>query len=164
MAKYLDGWMLQWQIWTRLSRRKDNALLPQHKFTSYLKAWFLPAIHTLLGDFSESTWDRETVTLRGSVISHHSLKSYRRPREEHQTSVFTGCTPQSCHYFTTKGRLHILQGVSGFVRILTPPLTLDRVIQSWCPLRWWTSTLAGLFWGIMMLDTWPDDCSTEGNM
>ena len=29
----------------------------------------------------------------------------------------------------------VLQGVSGFVDILTPPLTLDRMVQSWCPLN-----------------------------
>ena len=38
-------------------------------------------------------------------IRHHSLKSYRRPREELQTSDFTDCTHQSRHHFTTKGRL-----------------------------------------------------------
>ena len=55
-----------------------------------------------------------------------------------------------------------IQGVSGFDIILTPPLTLDRVVQSWCPLNGWTSTLAGLFWGIMKLGTWSDDCRTGG--
>ena len=47
--------------------------------------------------------------------------------------------------------------------ILTPPLTLDIVVQSWCPFNGWTSTLVHLFWGMMMLDTWPDDCNTGGN-
>ena len=54
-------------------------------------------------------------------ISHHSLKSYRRPREEHQTSDFTDCTHQSRHHFTTKGRLHILDSCGGLTAWLELP-------------------------------------------
>ena len=69
-----------------------------------------------------------------------------------------------CHTPWVPRSSHDLQGVSGFVTTLSPPLTLDRVVQSWCPFNWWTSTLLGLFWGIMMLGTWPNDFRTGGEL
>ena len=53
-----------------------------------------------------------------------------------------------------------LHGDSRFIRHLTPPFSLDGVEQSWCHLTGEKSTLAGLFKGIIMLGTWPDDSKT----
>ena len=74
---------------------------------------------------------------------------------------------ENAHLFTllqSWAQKQFLQGVSGFVDVLTPPLTLDRVVQSWCPFNGWTSTLVHLFWGIMKLGTWSDDCRTGGEV
>ena len=82
----------------------------------------------LSGDL-ESTVDKLRSLLEQKQRQNSSTESKSSSTEQAQSLSL------QARYFIISVKRH-LQGVSGFVRYLTPPLTLDRVVQSLCPLRW----------------------------
>ena len=134
---WVEGWSCRlWQLNLRKRWPKNSSQVPTlHSFV------FTPH-HTPL---ISRKWSRHWLPASSHVQSSAKrlfLGCVTCPRPQKRVTQPTGL-------FTVRGYFDTL-------------LTLDRVVQSWCPFNGWTSTLAGLFWGIMKLCTWSDDCRAGG--